>query len=336
MPREHSAAVGLANTTELHHHKDDFVTMRMDVTTAGYLKDGSRLCQRTTAALDRLPPCAAVLSFGSDTDERDVELVCSALSMEDCAVTVMEPSVSTYNCGGKQESALLDASSLLSTVNEILEAGRLPEPTPTAVSSVNAETVAHGRSSQPRDEGKRRKVAYSEDEDIHIPDEFEHFLKHKELLFKAHRTLSNEKNRKLETIRNVMNELSKAGVHFVPEENIVQKLRHGVDRLLFRALTSRGTRVTPTGSKDSGSEYVVSAMRGTLVPPEKLFDMFRSACEHLGQECPVFVLCATSARSPRQNAHCKELGSAFTDQHLYIICCWDPPSDMGVIVLTSQ
>ncbi|GIX63887.1 phage major capsid protein [Babesia caballi] len=278
--------LGLSNTTKLHRHKgttthtsiqipcpDDFVTVGMDVTAPGYLKEDSKLRCRTVAALDRLPPCATLVSPAADSGPIATESLLAELRRMDPDVACMEPVISVTTSVTDRDSNVLNSSDILSHVDNILERGGLPDP-PT----VPASTPAHGAARRtPGEHAKRRKVVSSEDDAPTPPDGFDHFLQHKEVLFKAHRTLSQEKNWKLETLRNVMRELDKAGVHQQSPTTIVHLLRYAIDGLVLRALASRGAAADSSVPQPDGSEHTVSLLTGSLTPSETLFEMFLSA-----------------------------------------------------------
>ncbi|GFE55237.1 kinase C interacting protein [Babesia ovis] len=335
LPKHTLSTLGLANTTSMHSHKDDFVTTHMDVTAACYLREGSKLCHRTVAALGRLPECSALLSSTLSPDEINLESLVSEIRKLSCDVELLEAKVLSSQPTPVGDNSLLDASQLALIVEKALDCGRLPDlPTITGVTvAPRADTVT--TNSKPSDDSKRRKVLSTEDDDMYPPDSWNVLLEHKDLLFKVHRTVSQEKNKKLDTLRSVIYELDKTAIHRKPESNIATHLRHATDTLIFRALASCNSAGDFTSHNDSNN-HLVYALHNVALSPDNLFAMFTNACGHLGNQLLLFILCATSRRGCRQNALAKELATAPDNDHLYIICSTINPSEAGVIILTSQ
>ncbi|KAK1937235.1 LOW QUALITY PROTEIN: hypothetical protein X943_000347 [Babesia divergens] len=278
--------VGLSNSSKMHRHKDGYVTVRMEVTSGAYLKDGSKLYKRTITALDRLESCDAVVSSGLGFARESLQSLLLECGSSACTVDVLEGKTSVskvrvvYTCAemlqtvGDADCGLLRQDTIISSVKEILDRGKLQDkaeaPVPVTCNAPNEDYNVSD------DSAKRRKVLSSSDRDEGLED-FDVFLKHKDLLFKAHRTLSQDKNKKVDTLRNVMRELDAAGLHSYTGGSLIHRLRHAIDDLIFRSIVSSRPSMSAMKPHRKGPEFVVSVSDGSYTPAESLFDMFKSA-----------------------------------------------------------
>lgn len=326
--------LGLSNTNFMNRHHDDYITLRMDVTSGVYLKDDSKLYHRTIKALERLSPCDCIAASNCELDHKSLELYLRDLGHQKGTVLPLAPTFSTNKVVGDEDSTLLSQEQVVGIVNGILSKGRI---TIACQSATPVPLTSEGGTPKAQDAGeKRRKVLSSEETDTSLDGDLQLLLQHKESLFKAYRTLSQEKNKTLDKLNNLMKELYASKIHKNPAETLVERLRHTIDDIVFRGMTSSTPSVwTPKPSK-KGLGFVVTSSTGSYITADSLFEVFKSCCNKLSKEMPLFILCAMSLRSPRQNALQKHLGMAPIEHHLYIICCRHlEGSEASVIVLTS-
>nr|BAN65906.1 hypothetical protein [Babesia bovis] len=330
LPKHAISTLGLSNTSYVNIHKDGIISLHMDVLSSGYLKEDSKLCNRTVTALNRISSCSAMISQQSLTQSDNTGLYTELLKLG-CDVLPLKPCASSKIYYPAADTLLNPVD--ISIMGEYgLKHGVISENALDSGSAV--ETGVHVLN-----DFKRRKMT-SVKTSQSSNDTMDRVLNYRGALFKAYRTLGDVNNHGMDTVCNVLSELEKHDFSSVTE-HVVTRLRQEIDTLIFRGLHSPGItngNVNEDSLLDNAPRkaFIISTLSNIAMSSEHLYAIFNYAWERLVTSVDMFIISVTSQRSCKENINCKFMETAPGSDHLYLICSKTSESEATVFLISSN